>query len=265
MNSKEVGLDEDLVTLIMIMRELLLKSDPPCIKFMDIRKRVQWHQQKLIKVLRRGIKLGLITRCEDGYDLAVPITKGIYENMKIMLTIVDSTDNHLIMRHRVYAAFRNVGPIDIERLLIRVYGDIYWNEPLRIRYQGTEVIKELSSEVCPNNMCNFIIELNRSLKPGELLKYDYEFCLYYYPPRDYFSIDLINSIKKLIIKIPRSYGNGMQIMLGNVEALGTGFVKAESNKDFHVVQGGTLLSPGMLKIQLIFSNGGNKNQQTTQY
>jgi len=257
--TKEFNLDEDLITLIRIMMELLLKSDPPCIKFMDIHRHVSWHQQKLTKVLKKGIKLGLITQCENGYALATPITKSIYESMKIVLTIAYSTDNYLIMRHRVYAVLRNVGPINIERIFIRVYGDIYWNEPLRIRYQGIEIVKELNSEICPQNMCNFIIELNRPIKPGGLLKYNYEFYLYYHPPKDYFSIDLINSIKRLIIKVPKNYGNYMQIMLGNVEVVDTGLVGTQSNKDFHIVQGNMLLSPGMLKIQLIFNKDGNRN------
>ena len=244
----------DLITLIEVIRKMQLETGSIYLRFTDLLRYTGWHQQKLTRVLRRGIRLGLVTRHSDGYDLNIPTNMFIYESMGIALTIAGYTDGSLIMEHRVYAKLRNVDLLDVRSLFIRVYGDIFWDKPLKVRYQGVEVVKKLSDETCQNKICNFFIKLNEPIKPMGLIEYEYEFYLYYYPPRDYFSIDLVNSIKRLMVKVPRSYNDGKVMLdLIKVEAPG-GLVKVYSDKDYYMVYGIGLLSPGMVTIPLLFKS-----------
>ncbi|WP_188602805.1 hypothetical protein [Vulcanisaeta souniana] len=212
-----------------------------------------WHQQKLSRILDKGIKMGFIIKCVsgEGYDLALPVSRrSLISRGKIVLNVNELTDNYLIMKHNVSITMQNTGLVDINNVFIRVYGDIDWDEPLRFRCGDVKVMERLERDKCPLNMCNLVFNLGKPMAPGSTFNYNYSFNLYYYPPRDYFSLDILNNIKDIIIRIPRSYGINGRISLGDVELTGYGSVRTSISKRYNIVHGISLTPPGTLKIPI---------------
>ncbi|WP_054843383.1 hypothetical protein [Vulcanisaeta souniana] len=155
------------------------------------------------------------------------------------------------MKHNVSITMQNTGLVDINNVFIRVYGDIDWDEPLRFRCGDVKVMERLERDKCPLNMCNLVFNLGKPMAPpGSTFNYNYSFNLYYYPPRDYFSLDILNNIKDIIIRIPRSYGINGRISLGDVELTGYGSVRTSISKRYNIVHGISLTPPGTLKIPI---------------
>ncbi|WP_054850440.1 hypothetical protein [Vulcanisaeta sp. JCM 14467] len=244
-------LDNDLQSLLIIMNRLLFYV--PCVKFTDLMRETLWHQQKLSRVLDRGIRIGVIVKCVDGegYDLASSVLHGsLISGERITLSVNGVTSNYLVMKHHVSVITQNMGLTDINTVFIRVYGDIDWDEPLRFRCGDVKITERLERDKCPLNMCNLIFNLGRPVAPGSTFSYNYSFNLYYYPPRDYFSVDILNNIKDILIRIPRSYGVNGRISLGNVELTGHGSVRTSVSKKYNIVHGILLAPPGTLKIPI---------------
>ena len=232
------------------MRGLLY--DAPCASFTDLMRVTSWHQQRLSRVLRRGIRLGIITRCVggDGYDLALSMAHSTIIKGLVTLSVVRVTGNYLVMRHDVSVTLQNTGHVSIGSIFIRVYGDIDWDEPLRFRCCDLRVVERLDRGKCPSNICNLIFKLSKPIAPGAVINYRYSFNLYYYPPRDYFSLDVIVGIKDVSIRIPKLYGVSGRISLGNVELMGHGLVRTSVGKKYNIVHGKLLIPPGTLKIPI---------------
>ncbi|GGI73875.1 hypothetical protein GCM10007112_08370 [Vulcanisaeta souniana JCM 11219] len=197
--------------------------------------------------------MGFIIKCVsgEGYDLALPVSRrSLISRGKIVLNVNELTDNYLIMKHNVSITMQNTGLVDINNVFIRVYGDIDWDEPLRFRCGDVKVMERLERDKCPLNMCNLVFNLGKPMAPGSTFNYNYSFNLYYYPPRDYFSLDILNNIKDIIIRIPRSYGINGRISLGDVELTGYGSVRTSISKRYNIVHGISLTPPGTLKIPI---------------
>ncbi|BDR91525.1 hypothetical protein Vsou_06180 [Vulcanisaeta souniana JCM 11219] len=251
MQLKKYYLDNDLQFLLTAMTKLLFYV--PCAKFTDLMRVTSWHQQKLSRILDKGIKMGFIIKCVsgEGYDLALPVSRrSLISRGKIVLNVNELTDNYLIMKHNVSITMQNTGLVDINNVFIRVYGDIDWDEPLRFRCGDVKVMERLERDKCPLNMCNLVFNLGKPMAPGSTFNYNYSFNLYYYPPRDYFSLDILNNIKDIIIRIPRSYGINGRISLGDVELTGYGSVRTSISKRYNIVHGISLTPPGTLKIPI---------------
>ncbi len=252
---KKYYLDNDLQFLLAIMTRLLLYS--PCARFTELMRLTSWHQQRLSRALGRGgIGMGgIIIRCVDGeggYDLALPISRrSLIRRGRITLNVNGFASNYLTMKHSVSITMQNTGLTDINNVFVRVYGDIDWNEPLRFRCGDAKAVEKLERDKCPINICNLVFNLGKSMAPpGSTFNYNYSFNLYYYPPRDYFSLDILNNIKYVSIRIPRSYGINGRISLGDVELTGYGSVRTSISRKYNIVHGVSLTPPGVLKIPI---------------
>ncbi|WP_428762721.1 hypothetical protein [Vulcanisaeta sp.] len=244
-------LDADLQVLLAVMSRLAFYS--PCAKFSDLMRLTSWHQQKLLRVLNRGIRKGFIIRCVDGggYDVALPILhRSLISRERITFSVERFTSNYLVMRHDVSITMQNTGLVDISNVFVRVYGDIDWDEPLRFRCGDVKTVERLERDKCPLNMCDLIFNLREPVSPGGTFNYNYSFNLYYYPPRDYFSLDILNNIKDVSIRIPKNYGTRGRISLDEVELTGYGSVKTSLSKKYNIVHGLSLTPPGTLKIPI---------------
>ena len=90
-----------------------------------------------------------------------------------------------------------------------------------------------------------------------MIKYRYSFNLYYYPPRDYFSLDILVGIRDVLIRIPRRYGENVRISVDEDKVVLTGYglmgsdsVKVGVSKKYNVVHGILLAPPGILQIPI---------------
>ena len=243
-------LDDDLRRLVEAMRGLLY--DAPCVSFTDLMRVTSWHQQKLSRVLRRGVRLGIITKCVsgDGYDLALSIAHSTIIKSVVTLNVIKVAGNHLIMKHDVSMTLQNTSRVNHGIIFIRVYGDIDWDEPLRFRCCDLRVVEKLDRDKCPSNICNLVFKLSKPIAPGDIINFKYSFNLYYYPPKDYFSLDVLVDIKDVLVRIPKRCGVSGRISLGNVELMGHGFVRTSVGKKYNIVHGRLLIPPGTLKIPI---------------
>ena len=246
--------DENLRKLIGIMRELVYVS--ACVRFTDLMKRTGWHQQKLSRVLKRGIERGLIIKCGDkGYTIG-PLG-GLFPHSlivkeRITFSVVKATSSYLTMRHDVTVLLQNVGFMDLGKVYIRVYGDIDWDEPLRFKCGDMRVVEKLDRSKCPLNMCDLIFKLSKPIPPGSVVDYRYSFNLFYYPPKDYFIIDILSPIKDVLIRMPKYYSGEMQISIdkNNVILTGRGQLSLKEGKKYITINGILLKSPGTLKVPI---------------
>ncbi|MGC8542460.1 MAG: hypothetical protein ACP5NQ_00860 [Vulcanisaeta sp.] len=155
------------------------------------------------------------------------------------------------MNHDVHVILRNTGLMDMDHVFVRDYGDIDWGEPLRFTCCGVTVTEKLNEIRCPHGFCNFIFKLGRAVKSGETIRYGYSFNLNYYMPMDYFSIDAINHIKRLIVRVPRSF-NEWSIRIEDTELLGSGLTTKHVSNKYNILVGKNLMPPTVLKMRLVF-------------
>lgn len=246
--------DRDLRELVEVMRRLTQYFT--CVRFTDLIKATSWHQQKLSRVLKRGVGMGIIAKCGDGGYTLMPVggltTRTTITEERITLSVVKVTSSYIVMRHSVSVALQNTGHMDVNGIYIRVYGDIDWDEPLRLKYNNVQAVERLRRDKCPFNMCDLIFKLDKPVAPGDVIKYGYSFNLYYHPGRDYFSLDVLVGIRDVLIKIPRRYGENVRISVdqNEVKLTGYGFVKVDVSKRYSTVRGTQLVPPGNLQIPL---------------
>ena len=161
------------------------------------------------------------------------------------------------MKHYISVSLQNISYINVNGIYVRVYGDVDWDEPLRFRYGGTYVKERLRRDRCPFNRCDLIFRPGKPMAPGDVVKYSYSFNLYYYPPRDHFSLEILVGIGDVLIRIPRRYGENVRISVEEDKVVLTGYglmdsgsVKVSVSKKYNVVHGILSAPPGILQIPI---------------
>ena len=249
--------------ILELIRVLMEKAG--CARFSELKKEVNLHSQTLSNLLKKMYNMGLVKKCQelglkqDGYLLLIPYSF-LTICQKALLEPVKLKEKCVVVKHIIHNQILNNTIMPFNKVLVKIYGDVVWDYPVILRTDKIEEKKVLDkSKDCPNNVCNIVFNLNKKVKPGTAVWYEWEYYGCYFPPRDYFTLEIYAQTIEVEIKIETLLDARKLIYVSKPEIIGcvTGIIKKKYMKSNKVVIRIADLSPHCvihLPLKVIMQN-----------
>ena len=219
-----------------------------CIRFSELKRRANLHSQTLSTLLRKMRNMGLIRKCSElglnreGY-LLIPYSFYTIRQSAFLkpIKVGKWRDGRrcLVVKHVLYRRMLNNTVIPLDRVVVKIYGDIVWDYPIVLRTGGSEERKALRPDDCPNNVCNIVLRFDEEVKPGAIVEYGWEYYGCYFPPEDYLVLEVPTQAGEIKVEIEGLLeGNRVLFLLGyGVKGCTVGSIGRRMRRNKVVVKG----------------------------